>query len=73
MAVYHRDSAVVKLNFSEERPAKPPRLHLAKNPTTDESLSVVCLMDKHFVVLYYSGQVQVVIVFWDVFPRLLPE
>ncbi|XP_048043772.1 serine/threonine-protein kinase N2 isoform X1 [Megalobrama amblycephala] len=34
------DSAVVKLNFSEERPAKPPRLHLAKNPTTDESLSV---------------------------------
>lgn len=33
------DSAVVKLNFSEERPAKPPRLHLAKNPTTDESLS----------------------------------
>ncbi|XP_048043773.1 serine/threonine-protein kinase N2 isoform X2 [Megalobrama amblycephala] len=24
----------------EERPAKPPRLHLAKNPTTDESLSV---------------------------------
>lgn len=33
------DSAVVKLNFSEERPAKPPRLLLAKNPTTDESLS----------------------------------
>lgn len=33
------DSAVVKLNFSEERPAKPPRLHLAKNPTTDTSLS----------------------------------
>ncbi|XP_051749226.1 serine/threonine-protein kinase N2 isoform X2 [Ctenopharyngodon idella] len=33
------DSAVVKLNFSEERPAKPPRLHLAKNPSTDESLS----------------------------------
>ncbi|ROI27802.1 Serine/threonine-protein kinase N2 [Anabarilius grahami] len=34
------DSAVVKLNFSEERPAKPPRLHLAKNPTTDEPSSV---------------------------------
>ncbi|XP_016404450.1 serine/threonine-protein kinase N2-like isoform X1 [Sinocyclocheilus rhinocerous] len=33
------DSAVVKLNFSEERPAKPPRLHLAQNPTTDTSLS----------------------------------
>ncbi|XP_077096790.1 serine/threonine-protein kinase N2 isoform X1 [Siphateles boraxobius] len=33
------DSAVVKLNFSEERPTKPPRLLLAKNPTTDESLS----------------------------------
>ncbi|XP_067294857.1 serine/threonine-protein kinase N2 isoform X2 [Pseudorasbora parva] len=32
------ESAVVKLNFSEERPAKPPRIHLAKNPTTDESL-----------------------------------
>uniref|UniRef100_A0A672LMT6 protein kinase C n=2 Tax=Sinocyclocheilus grahami TaxID=75366 RepID=A0A672LMT6_SINGR len=33
------DAAVVKLNFSEERPAKPPRLHLAQNPTTDASLS----------------------------------
>ncbi|XP_016373066.1 serine/threonine-protein kinase N2-like [Sinocyclocheilus rhinocerous] len=33
------DSAVVKLNFSEERPAKPLRLHLAQNPTTDASLS----------------------------------
>uniref|UniRef100_A0A673J6B3 protein kinase C n=1 Tax=Sinocyclocheilus rhinocerous TaxID=307959 RepID=A0A673J6B3_9TELE len=38
------DSAVVKLNFSEERPAKPPRLHLAQNPTTDTSLSGVCLL-----------------------------
>uniref|UniRef100_A0A673H952 protein kinase C n=1 Tax=Sinocyclocheilus rhinocerous TaxID=307959 RepID=A0A673H952_9TELE len=35
------DSAVVKLNFSEERPAKPLRLHLAQNPTTDASLSAV--------------------------------
>uniref|UniRef100_A0A8C1QBC3 protein kinase C n=1 Tax=Cyprinus carpio TaxID=7962 RepID=A0A8C1QBC3_CYPCA len=35
------DSAVVKLNFSEERPAKPPRLYLAQNPTTDASLSGV--------------------------------
>ncbi|KTF86482.1 hypothetical protein cypCar_00013671 [Cyprinus carpio] len=33
------DSAVVKLNFSEERPAKPPRLYLAQNPATDASLS----------------------------------
>ncbi|RXN10367.1 serine threonine- kinase N2-like isoform X1 [Labeo rohita] len=33
------DSAVVKLNFSEERPAKPPRVHLAQNPMTDSSLS----------------------------------
>ncbi|XP_021332178.1 serine/threonine-protein kinase N2 isoform X1 [Danio rerio] len=33
------DSAVVKLNFSEERPTKPPRLHLAQNPSADESLS----------------------------------
>uniref|UniRef100_A0A9J7YAG3 protein kinase C n=1 Tax=Cyprinus carpio carpio TaxID=630221 RepID=A0A9J7YAG3_CYPCA len=33
------DSAVVKLNFSEERPAEPLRLHLAQNPTTDASLS----------------------------------
>ncbi|XP_051521356.1 serine/threonine-protein kinase N2-like isoform X1 [Myxocyprinus asiaticus] len=31
------DSAVVKLNFSEERPAKPPRLHMAKTPTNDTS------------------------------------
>uniref|UniRef100_A0A671QZZ6 protein kinase C n=1 Tax=Sinocyclocheilus anshuiensis TaxID=1608454 RepID=A0A671QZZ6_9TELE len=35
------DSAVVKLNFSEERPAMPLRLHLAQNPTTDASLSGV--------------------------------
>uniref|UniRef100_A0A8C1EMX3 protein kinase C n=1 Tax=Cyprinus carpio carpio TaxID=630221 RepID=A0A8C1EMX3_CYPCA len=35
------DSAVVKLNFSEERPAKPPRLYLAQNPATDASLSGV--------------------------------
>lgn len=41
LAVHHRDSAVVKLNFSEERPAKPPRLQLAKTPTTDPSLSAV--------------------------------
>ncbi|XP_052448747.1 serine/threonine-protein kinase N2 isoform X3 [Carassius gibelio] len=33
------DSAVVKLNFSEERPAKPPRLHLAQNSVTEASLS----------------------------------
>ncbi|XP_059406629.1 serine/threonine-protein kinase N2-like isoform X1 [Carassius carassius] len=33
------DSAVVKLNFSEERPAGPPRLQLVQNPTTDASLS----------------------------------
>uniref|UniRef100_A0A672KVC4 protein kinase C n=1 Tax=Sinocyclocheilus grahami TaxID=75366 RepID=A0A672KVC4_SINGR len=43
------DSAVVKLNFSEERPAKPPRLHLAQNPTTDASLSGVRLVDKHLL------------------------
>uniref|UniRef100_A0A672LNR1 protein kinase C n=1 Tax=Sinocyclocheilus grahami TaxID=75366 RepID=A0A672LNR1_SINGR len=43
------DAAVVKLNFSEERPAKPPRLHLAQNPTTDASLSGVCLADKHLL------------------------
>uniref|UniRef100_A0A8C1MNN3 protein kinase C n=1 Tax=Cyprinus carpio TaxID=7962 RepID=A0A8C1MNN3_CYPCA len=41
------DSAVVKLNFSEERPAEPLRLHLAQNPTTDASLSGVRLVDKH--------------------------
>ncbi|XP_051552201.1 serine/threonine-protein kinase N2 isoform X1 [Myxocyprinus asiaticus] len=33
------DSTVVKLNFSEDRPAKPLRLLLAKTPTTDTSLS----------------------------------
>uniref|UniRef100_A0A8C1MPX3 protein kinase C n=1 Tax=Cyprinus carpio TaxID=7962 RepID=A0A8C1MPX3_CYPCA len=43
------DSAVVKLNFSEERPAEPLRLHLAQNPTTDASLSGVRLVDKHLL------------------------
>uniref|UniRef100_A0A673J5V5 protein kinase C n=1 Tax=Sinocyclocheilus rhinocerous TaxID=307959 RepID=A0A673J5V5_9TELE len=52
------DSAVVKLNFSEERPAKPPRLHLAQNPTTDTSLSGVCLVDKHL--LFFSVSLYVV-------------
>ncbi|TRY83612.1 hypothetical protein DNTS_022095 [Danionella cerebrum] len=33
------ESAVVKLNFSEERPTKPPRLNVMKNPDGDESLS----------------------------------
>ncbi|XP_076139707.1 serine/threonine-protein kinase N2 isoform X2 [Alosa pseudoharengus] len=29
------NSAVVKLNFSEERPPKPPRLHMTKTPSAD--------------------------------------
>ncbi|XP_056601519.1 serine/threonine-protein kinase N2 isoform X1 [Triplophysa dalaica] len=48
------DSAVVKLNFSEERPAKPPRIHLAKTPTNETSLSATpakgSLSEDHHVV-----------------------
>uniref|UniRef100_A0A8C1J4K5 protein kinase C n=1 Tax=Cyprinus carpio TaxID=7962 RepID=A0A8C1J4K5_CYPCA len=44
------DSAVVKLNFSEERPAKPPRLYLAQNPTTDASLSGVLWTNTCFLI-----------------------
>ncbi|XP_073670784.1 serine/threonine-protein kinase N2 isoform X1 [Paramisgurnus dabryanus] len=42
------NSAVVKLNFSEERPAKPPRLHLANTPTTDASLYVAPARENHY-------------------------
>ncbi|XP_036436286.1 serine/threonine-protein kinase N2 isoform X2 [Colossoma macropomum] len=34
------DSAVVKLNFSEERPPKPPRLYLTKTPSSDGPVSM---------------------------------
>uniref|UniRef100_A0A8C2C9X7 protein kinase C n=1 Tax=Cyprinus carpio TaxID=7962 RepID=A0A8C2C9X7_CYPCA len=44
------DSAVVKLNFSEERPAKPPRLYLAQNPATDASLSGVLWTNTCFLI-----------------------
>ncbi|XP_017557172.1 serine/threonine-protein kinase N2 isoform X1 [Pygocentrus nattereri] len=33
-------SAVVKLNFSEERPPKPPRLYLTKTPSSDSPVSM---------------------------------
>ncbi|KAL7838206.1 hypothetical protein AOLI_G00266100 [Acnodon oligacanthus] len=33
-------SAVVKLNFSEERPPKPPRLYLTKTPSSDGPVSM---------------------------------
>uniref|UniRef100_A0A8C1UXK4 protein kinase C n=1 Tax=Cyprinus carpio TaxID=7962 RepID=A0A8C1UXK4_CYPCA len=45
-----KDSAVVKLNFSEERPAKPPRLYLAQNPATDASLSGVLWTNTCFLI-----------------------
>ncbi|XP_072521432.1 serine/threonine-protein kinase N2 isoform X2 [Salminus brasiliensis] len=35
------DSAVVKLNFSEERPPKPPRLYLTKTPSSDSPVSML--------------------------------
>ncbi|XP_030643366.1 serine/threonine-protein kinase N2 [Chanos chanos] len=34
------DSAVVKLNFSEERPPKPPRLLVTKTPTSETASSM---------------------------------
>ncbi|KAI4877419.1 hypothetical protein NFI96_011717, partial [Prochilodus magdalenae] len=34
------DSAIVKLNFSEERPPKPPRLYLTKTPSSDNPVSM---------------------------------
>uniref|UniRef100_A0A672LLF0 protein kinase C n=1 Tax=Sinocyclocheilus grahami TaxID=75366 RepID=A0A672LLF0_SINGR len=44
------DAAVVKLNFSEERPAKPPRLHLAQNPTTDFCIALLFFSVSLYVV-----------------------
>uniref|UniRef100_A0A8B9LW15 protein kinase C n=1 Tax=Astyanax mexicanus TaxID=7994 RepID=A0A8B9LW15_ASTMX len=35
------NSAVVKLNFSEERPPKPPRLYLTKTPSSESPVSMV--------------------------------
>ncbi|XP_007255867.3 serine/threonine-protein kinase N2 isoform X1 [Astyanax mexicanus] len=34
------NSAVVKLNFSEERPPKPPRLYLTKTPSSESPVSM---------------------------------
>lgn len=44
-----RDSAIVKLNFSEERPPKPPRLYLTK---TESPVSVV---NSHSVMCWCCG------------------
>lgn len=47
-----RDSAIVKLNFSEERPPKPPRLYLSKAETP---VSMVNSLTHLYADIKYNG------------------